>query len=500
MDNIENLYLNSLGTFWTKFFKKDQKDILIRIAKGIKLRLIDAYRLFYEICLALNLKDTPINSKKYYYKLTLTYNPKNPNALIGNYVLYGDNYKYGDKIYYGGIDNTIKFRLKLPSNIKGVAPYLYNYPTDPSAVLEEGKDYEYHSNMLVFYTNIFDNKDLHIETLPDNTQICTLWFPFVYLDRQYLRKKYGIISGFYGDSSKEYKILLETVFAILYDGAKERYILSYLNQVFGLPVIMEDEEVVVKVEADRVVTNFNTYEINEEILADGVKEGVKLTKFTPLSNAIKKRSLKDYYTTDCITIPLKFLDAGYYSVIKVPNRFIIMKHIIGASYDLGIEGKMSDEKRRYLSNHGFTIGMPLSPGGKIGEIESGLSLYDYFIKPLDDNIIIFNVANYKHTPLHSNYLEFLEKILPSNISYILHLQLPELSKDTYQCSIITDDVKVYKGVYLRDTYSTEALIHDGFYGLGYVGNSTEQISDIPKPTRVAQLYMHQTPVIFKRKR
>ena len=142
------------------------------------------------------------------------------------------------------------------------AKYVTNTLYEPSLVLEEHKHFRVAKGYIYFKTNPFTLPHVAYRLAGDSTQIA-LWLGDVLFDNTLLYERYGYRFTDKQESSEAYKLLLRGLVFYYIKGPDIKGITSVLNLVAGIPVALEDGEVVTSatVGTGVITTNLHTYEV-----------------------------------------------------------------------------------------------------------------------------------------------------------------------------------------------------------------------------------------------
>jgi len=482
-----NIFLGALGSFWTTVF--EDKDLLRTIVGASELNIANDYLRFCEIVLGESIHDMPVFNRQNWVNLVFKESEANEN--IGSAILYGDDdVDYGDGYAYGGRYPDTTYSFALPSNMVSVGDFLCNKIYNPSLILNKYEDYFVTNSVVHFTDDLFDNELVPIREIVDSNGNVTdreisLWAPVAHFDREYLWERYGALAGIYRKSSEEYKTLLKNIFAMFFMGPKKRTIVGYLNQIFGLPVIMEDNETVnyiSRTEEDvTVYTDKNTYNISPAAnFCVDICIGTTLKQFEPLCNAIEY--LEDethpgwWKNRLYFTIPEKLLSGQYLSPVTVPNEVVYLPIAVGSQTKLGMKGEFTESLREEIEGYTVHLGLDF----EVGQEEMYLNTLDLIVGQLKDNIFGIKVDPTKvdSSVIGSELFGIFNRVLPVQTSYILLLEISSL-EDEYNIDDVTSEIDLASGWTLSDTILTEVDVKDGYWGVigidGYfaVGDDVE---------------------------
>jgi len=473
-------FLSALGSFWSTIF--EDKDFMKNIVLGQELKIADAYMKFCEMILGEAINDIPVFNKENW--ANVVFKESQIDQDIENAIRYGDeDVQYGDGFFYGGKWPDTDMSFSLPSEMIDTGEFICNKVYNPSLVLSKNYDFFVRNGVVHFTENLFENDLIPIRNIADENgdiidREISLWIPLAIFDKQFLWKRYGILTGIYQRTSEEYKLLLKNIFALFFIGPKKRLINGYVNQIFGLPVTKHENEVVNYIEKDiqndnaTIYTNLETYNVEPlSALHRDIIIGAELLQFSPISKAIEilDEDVQPgwWKNNGYFSIPEKFLESGYLSPAIVKNEMITLQNKVGAQTKLPVYGEKTEDLQNRLDGYTIHVGI----GVKVGDTEISINVLDYLIGQLKDNLFGIKldptIARFSYN-IDSALFDILNRSLPVNISYVLFLEIESL-EDEYDIDSVVEEIELLDGFTLSDTIITGVDVKDGFWGVAKVG-------------------------------
>lgn len=457
-----NNFTEALGTFWTHVF--EDRFLINDAAEAYQLSLFNAYFKLMEVILGESVFDIPILNRHNWYHLNIRQDLNGVN--VENSIRYGDGFNYGDGYLYGGTIPGYNFSIKIDDSITYVSDFICNSIYAPTKILIKDRDF------------IFINNTLHFVNDPlDGNIRGSFWIPTVKMDKRYLWRRYGSLTGVYSEHSTEvYKQMLGSLFAIFYEGPLKRNVLGFVYSIFGIPTIKEREEVIQNIENDglKITTDYHIYNIeNPFLVRDGLYTGQSLKRFEPLTKGI------DYIDNDTdpnwwkvgtfFTIPAKLLGEGYKGSLKVFNQNIVYNNIIGDVQKMPVSGDMSAEREKLFNKFPLHFGMPIV----LGEPYVYVNSLDFFATQVINNLFVLEINPIIINTENNNsaYWSLFEKIIPVDLAYIVRYNIEGII-DEYLTDDVTNTIEFPDGITPLDRTMMNINAKDGYWGVLLIGQFT----------------------------
>lgn len=473
-----DMLLSALGSFWGQFYKND----MVRdYADGSGKQISNLYLRICEIILGSSLKDIPVFSSSSWELLVLKDSQKNTN--VESFLKYGDtDLSYGaDGLYYGGITYPLYSIYSVPFVDTG--NFMVNRIYEPTFFLRKGTDYVIRNNTILFLADLFSGNIPIVYSYDADGNIIDrevyLWLPKVSFDESYLYKRYGYILGIpehFDLSGEEYKNVLYSLLGLYTNGPKEKYVIGFMNAIFGIPISTESKETIKYIEdyidgeigipnRRKIYTDIKTYdlEINEYIKNFNIHDD--LTLFTPFySNIELSDNLQNYSNADKITLPDYLLSGEYTSPLNILFSEISLPMSVGSEFSIGTENAPDDKKD--LWDH-----IPLEIGEMfiISDDPVMFTSFDYVNEQIKYNISKIVLNDLYITGNKKKFIEILNSIVPA-ISILVIVSNLNMDQEQYSSDRIDDnDVSLGEGHFLQDGYNT---FIDGHYTQTGIGEET----------------------------
>ena len=196
------------------------------------------------------------------------------------YAKHDGKYTYNGKLRYD-VPLNIDFLVKIPSEIKKIG-YVANKLVDPDIVY----DTEIVNNILKLPENPF-KQSFRTENVYDEhgsvvDKALTLWLFDIEIDKEDIYYQYGYVFNIKLPSSERYKELINVFYDSLVNGPSERTLKLYFSVITGIPVALYNDEKVLKIDDNRVITDKTEYIVNYSNNVV-VKEGDVLQIGDPIS-------------------------------------------------------------------------------------------------------------------------------------------------------------------------------------------------------------------------
>lgn len=467
-----NILLSSLGSFWNLIFK--DKDLFTKICHGSEIELSNFYFRACEIILGTSVKDIPVFNKQNWKRII--WKKTQINVDTDGYYKYGQDIQYGDsQVFYGGKWPTQQISLKLPGNIINTSNFICNRIYNPSLILYNGKDYTISNGVINFISNIFDNPLVASRNIYDLTgniidKEISLWFPFIELDEKYLYDTYGQLLDINRQSSPQYKQLLVTIFSILTNGPKVKYLNGFLNAIFDQPIVIDESEVIkIIVDTDNkkiVYTDKNIYELDLDNTIIELEIGQTLTQFEAFYKNIQLISNSDeptyLFNRDSFTVPLKLLGKDYYTDVVIKRKNIELENTVGSTFELHWDqGELNYDLEEVLEKLPISVDFP---GAIVDGPTIKFDIMTYIIDQIKNNLweILINIKNVEIGKLLPDVRKILDDIIPAWTAYLIvsNLDLTD-DIDTYDTNDIEEDVNLFTGHTIFDKLIINTDIQEG---------------------------------------
>lgn len=184
-----------------------------------------------------------------------------------------------------------EYRFPVDPQIKD-AQYIYNTLYAPSVILEKSFHFRISKGFIYFKTNPFEYENLAFRDFGNGTVQLALWLSDVSLDTLALYYNFGYRFTKLQESTEQYKKLLQGLWYYYTHGPQVERIRSALNIIAGIPVVADNDEVVLSVAPNKlsVQTTKNTYEFSP-LTPTIVEEGQVLQAFDSMTDAFE---VEDY--------------------------------------------------------------------------------------------------------------------------------------------------------------------------------------------------------------
>ncbi len=180
-----------------------------------------------------------------------------------------------------------KVNGKYPKKVSFLSNTLYA----PSVILEEGVDYRVNNGHIYFVSNPFELTNVAYRVIDGQKQLA-FWMSDLAYDNSLLYERYGYRYTEPQDASLEYKNFLRGMMFYFTDGPILENIKSAMDLVAGIPVALENGEIVLQVAPTSVTTDKNIYNLPVGVNPI-VVVGQELHAFESISDAFV---VEDYVT------------------------------------------------------------------------------------------------------------------------------------------------------------------------------------------------------------
>jgi len=263
-----NITLNSLGSFWSRWFDDSGKLISLYDAEGIMH--YQAYMDLLEAIDALSVHQVPVFKTTQWQYITLKESELNGIAAVPNkYDSSGLTFESNLAITYDGTTLDQAYAFNLDSTLETM-PMLYNRVLNPSLVLAAGVDYTYDvvSSNLILYSNPFENSLIPMRKIVDDNgdvvdREIRMWAFNATWDHEYVWKHFGYVVDMQLSSSEYYKMFIGAIWDSLVFGSSIEALQAALTAMSGVPFALEEETVLAIYATDVkniVETTNNLYE------------------------------------------------------------------------------------------------------------------------------------------------------------------------------------------------------------------------------------------------
>ncbi len=469
--NYGRYLLEIIGSFWSLIYK--DRDVIEKFVCGDALVLEQNYFNLLEKFLSISLTDIPLYHAER-WKL-LIFRESATNNSIATILKYdgspafndqpaqygpqpiGTAYKDGAIFQYDRYAEGDYFTYPLPSDLIDIDAYITNRIFDPSLIWSKGTDFSISRGVITFTHNLFNNDLIPKRNIiNDEGEVvdreAALWAYNSKYDKDDLWNHFGYLVDIKMESSENYRDLIRAIFGLYTLGSKLNTLLGMLTALFGLPIIKENEETIIKIKEDSIVTNHHTYYLDNSVEKNPqVKIGATLPLFTPLSNTVKLLDNvlypKWWRNKSFISLPVQILSGKYSQSLVLYNKSIGYDITWGNTFNFDNLGEIP-----ILWNMGFNWGDSSNTLNMIDFIFENIIKSNIFLLTINSSDIVnkidFNIIN---------------EALPANIYMIVEFNINHT--DNYTTDRIVDIPFEYnKGKYLSDTYQN-TRINDGHMGL-----------------------------------
>jgi hypothetical protein len=262
-----------------------------------------------------------------------------------------------------------EYRFPIDTNIKS-ALYIFNTLISPSLSLEQGREYRIQDGFIYFKDNPFEFDNVAFRDFGDGRVELALWLSSVSRDLLTLYTHYGYRYTGLKASSQGYKDLIQGIYYFYTHGPQLERLRSAFNILAGIPVVKENDEIVLSVTATEVVTDKNTYTFSAET-PPVVVPGQTLQAFDAMTDAFL---VEDYISNpswyDQILIP-ESLIPGVSNNFRISTLTTFIPNVGDAGF---IVGDTPTDGLRFVTN-------PIEPDGGDYSISSDA----FFIIEKDEN-------------------------------------------------------------------------------------------------------------------
>ena len=307
--------LKWLGSFWNDVYGSPDLVNGLQSARG--MRLCQLYLDALETVKLVDRDNAPVFHRERWFPIILRKSSRgrgrstllklgDEHATIGPQDPSNEVYPEGF-VFKLGSDSVELAKLvvyPLDENVKSIAACIVDNIAEPNVVLRSGIDFAVSDGCLVLREAddpFPEDKDVEPkfvsysvndpETGDDEEAI--LWACDAFVDKDYVNGYLGYAVGLSGESSEQFKRLVNAAWDTLSNGAAPKLVGNLIAAMCGLPTVKSDGERVVTIlgsqpEGWQVVTDRNVYELPpNSVLSNKVKGGAVLGKFDFLEDSVR---------------------------------------------------------------------------------------------------------------------------------------------------------------------------------------------------------------------
>ena len=478
------LLLNSISSFWSLVFK--DAELIKSFVGGIEKTLSQAYFNLLEIILKKSVQDIPIFHREKWTLLIFNESDRNKNSesllKYGQGVVYGgqpadSDFIPGATFQYGGFAEGLTSSFKLPDKMVDIESFLMNRIYEPSLVLTNGVDFFIRNGIIFFKENPFENDLLPKKEIIDQDgnvvdRQVAIWALNSDFDFQFLFKNYGSIIDIFLESNENYKQFLQTAWRLFTTGPRINNLLSTLNAFLGLPVIIEEKEIVqtllITDTEQRIVTDQHVYILAPNVdLRSDLTPGLELKAFDYLTDAIvildTVRNPRWWTNFAYLPIPNEILSHEYFDSLKVFNELVTTDVNFGASAPLKVIGEMTEDKQQLFND--FPI--PWGAGWNWGDTKLSFRALDLLMDNFwKSHLFFLQIKANQVLPgrLNQNLIDLLNEALPAYVHFI-NITDVEFNEDFNTETDTEDDSDFEKAHANTEEYTANVDWEDGFQGV-----------------------------------
>lgn len=298
--------------FW-RVLRKAAQDPEKLVLNGVHTEFVEIYQQLMTRYEALSLRDCPVTMPVMFRRILLRELPAEAAAKWGSYSTYQKSF-FTDRYFIEPVENS---GYRVSCNFSEIAS-LSVYPDGTGNSLEAGSDFAVYKGTLMFKADPFRSDSVFSPDMYDSVvrtpwgeqleyRELVLYAVDAQLNEVPVTSHYGSlvldsdqIEQF--EESENYGLIVYSLFRVFYTGSTDEALQYFANILAGSPVIEEDGERVVKIEAtvsggtavNRITTDRNVYDIPYYILpSQWMIPGQKLTKDTPVGEFI---TITDYHS------------------------------------------------------------------------------------------------------------------------------------------------------------------------------------------------------------
>lgn len=277
----------------------------------------------------------PVYHTDLWYQLVLTESDMNAAGNAG--LAYGDGAQYGvqdsgsPEYQYGRAADWDTYGFPVPDTLQDVS-LLFNRIFSPSLTWHNGIDFTFDADRHVirFRSNPFADARLPVRTVYENgvaadREVC-VWVFRGKFDATHIYDHYGYPVGVYGESSANYKTLVNALWDGFVEGPHLQAVVDAVAAVADVPTVTSDSETVEAVLDDSrhqlVITDANVYRLSQNDTAT-VSAGDTVYQGQLLSNAAQIFELhrgEAGSSLKGLTLDKGFLVAGFLGGLTFVNR------------------------------------------------------------------------------------------------------------------------------------------------------------------------------------
>jgi len=274
--------LSLLGSFWSSSY---QGNLLLQdLTSAAGQAAQQSYLNFLELVRSISRYDVPVFHRENWYAITVresefqevretekyltAYNPACPRSYAAGYDPYfvpdlaSASYDKAEGLAYGRADIKANYAIPLPDSLAELKQIQSNV-VNPASVLLKGIDFAVEDGLILFRDNIFEDRGWPKRELLNAAgeivdRECTVWVYRGLWDWQVVYEQFGYAIGLQMKSSEAYKSFINAILDSFTQGTTVKTQQQAIAASFGIPFIVEPQEVVESVFNDSASLNIVT--------------------------------------------------------------------------------------------------------------------------------------------------------------------------------------------------------------------------------------------------
>ena len=386
-ENAGNTLYSWLGSLWHGLNKGDGMVRGLQSARGIRLA-----QLYLNILEAVKLQDrngAPVFHRELWHPIVIRLSDRDKSqenmlsvgmdADIGPQPI-GSEYGAGTVLKMGKLANFEKYVIyPIDGDIVGMSASIVDNIVNPSVAMEYGKDFELRCNSIIFPkendplgdNSVFEKYDVpgFDEDNPGKSDVETvLWASDVLIDKNYIADHISYALGANAPSTDIVKRILNAAWSAVTSGLTPELIRALIAAMLNVPVIQNDEEVVVDIQdsddAQIVYTDKCKYMVSKKArLIDGIHPGCVMHKGDMLDESVRIYPFTNNMCEQKFSVPI------YEDIPSV----VIPPTLIHARTEYGVYAMWGESRIKRSEKSPGTDDMPhlyFDIGGSGGDVDA----------------------------------------------------------------------------------------------------------------------------------